>query len=162
MDQPMRLPPPITATMTAVATVAGVVFFATQIAASPDLVKFPQSYSGGVHYATVHRGNIREELFTSRDAVEAAKKGQPLPSGTVITMEDHRSGRLHRYVVMEKRTGWQKLSPNNASAGDWLFREFRPDKTPNAAEDGRRCMSCHRSQAADDYVFTLEKMKSAN
>jgi hypothetical protein len=47
-----------------------------------DLVKFPENYAEGVHYATVKRGNITEELFTTRAAIDAVKKGQPLPSGT--------------------------------------------------------------------------------
>jgi hypothetical protein len=80
--------------------------FAWRALASGDLVVFPEQYADGVHYATVKRGNITEELFTSRAAIEAAKSGQPLPSGTVITVEDHRDGKLFRYVVMEKRTGW--------------------------------------------------------
>jgi hypothetical protein len=74
--------------------------------AGGELVVFPELYKEGVHYATVKRGNITEELFISRAAIDAAKKGQPLPSGTVITMEDHRDGKLFRYIVMEKRSGW--------------------------------------------------------
>jgi hypothetical protein len=71
----------------------------------------------------VERGNITEEIFTSRAAIDAVKRGQPIPSGTVTTLveynaklDDHgnplrdASGRLikgeiSRYVVMEKRTG---------------------------------------------------------
>lgn len=157
---------PIAAMVTIATTVVGIALLGTQAMAQTnskmDLVQFPTDYARGVHYTTVHRGNIREELFANREAIEAAKKGQSFPSGTVITMEDHRDGKLYRYIVMEKRTGWGKLSPENLRAGDWLFREFRPDKTLNAAEDGGRCMACHRSEAGNDFVFTVEKMKSAN
>ena len=63
-----------------------------QAMAGGELVSFPDNYAEGVHYATVKRGNITEELFTSRTAIEAVKNGQPIPSGTVITMEDYRDG----------------------------------------------------------------------
>ena len=125
-----------------------------------ERVAFPKRYEDGVHYGTVHRGNIREELYTSRQAIDAARAGKPFPDGTVIMMEDHRDGALHRYVAMEKRSGWGGLSPSGVRAGDWLFREFAPDGTPNLSDDGTRCMSCHRSQADRDFVFTADRMRS--
>lgn len=130
--------------------------------AANDRVRFPENYKDGVHYATVNRGGIREEIFTNPEAIKAAKAGQPLPNGTVIMMEDHRGGKLYRYVVMEKQAGWGDAYPQNARAGDWEFREFAPNRTPNATENGQRCMSCHQSQAGQDFVFTLDRMRSAN
>jgi len=56
--------------------------------ADGEKVQFPQGYDGGVHYATINCGNIREELFTSRTAIDALKSGQPMPSGGVTTVED--------------------------------------------------------------------------
>jgi hypothetical protein len=79
---------------------------AWQAKAGRELVRFPENFVQGVQYATVNRGNIRQEIFTSREAIEAVKNGQPIPSGTVITLVDYRDGKLFRYVVMEKRTGW--------------------------------------------------------
>jgi hypothetical protein len=63
---------------------------------------------------------------------------------------------------MEKQADWGKLSPAAVRTGDWLFLQFAGDGTPKASEDGLRCMSCHQSQAAQDFVFTIEQMKSAN
>jgi len=77
-------------------------------------------------------------------------------------MEDYRGGRLHRYIVMEKQAGWGAAYPENVRAGDWEFREFAPDRTPNTTENGQRCMSCHQSQAGQDFVFTLDRMRSAH
>jgi uncharacterized membrane protein len=100
------------------ATLAG------QVKAGGELVNFPENYAEGVHYATVDRGNRRQEMFTSRAAIDAVKNGQPIPSGTVITLVDYLAkldgrgnplkdasgglikGEISRYVVMEKRTGW--------------------------------------------------------
>lgn len=127
--------------------------------AANDRVAFPSSYAEGVRYATVTRGSIREEIFASREAIEAARNGQPVPDGTVITMEDYRNGTLYRYVVMEKRAGWGAAYPVETRNGNWEFREFRPDRSANFGEDGTRCMGCHRSQAKNDFIFTYDRMR---
>ena len=132
-----------------------------QAFAANDRVSFPEGYADGVHFATVNRGNVREEIFAPPAAIEAAKNGHPLPDGTVITMEDYRGGTLYRYVVMEKRAGWGTAYPAETRNGDWEYREFRPDRTPNRGEDGTRCMSCHISQAGKDFVFTYDRMRAA-
>jgi hypothetical protein len=77
-----------------------------QAKAGGELVTFPERFADGVKYATVERGDIKEDIFTSPDAIAAVKAGRPIPSGTVITLVDYRDGKLFRYVVMEKRMGW--------------------------------------------------------
>lgn len=124
------------------------------------MIRFPETYASGVHYATVNRGNIREELFTSQPAIDAVRAGRSAPSGTVITMEDHRDGKLFRYVVMEKRAGWGSQHPPGLRTGDWEFQAFNADRTVNTAENLDRCRSCHQSQAARDFVFTSEQMRN--
>ena len=47
--------------------------------AANDRVQFPENYKDGVHYATVNRGGIREEIFANLEAITAAKAGQPTP-----------------------------------------------------------------------------------
>ena len=128
--------------------------------AGGELVVFAELYKDGVHYATVKRGNITEELFTSRAAIDAVKKGQPIPSGTVITMEDYRDGKLFRYVVMEKRTGWGAEYPPEKRNGEWEFQAFNADKSVNRSENLDRCFACHKGQAKQDFVFTVDRMKS--
>ena len=134
---------------------------AGQAGAGGELVKFPQRYAEGVLYATVNRGNIKEEIFTSRAAIDAVKRGEPIPSGTVITLVDYRDGTLFRYVVMEKRTGWGAEYPPEKRNGEWEYQAFKADKSVNDKEDLNRCFSCHKSQAANDFVFTLDRMKTA-
>jgi hypothetical protein len=131
-----------------------------QAHADGEKVRFPAEYAKGLHYATVNRGNIREELFTSREAIEAVKNGRPMPSGTVITMEDYRDGELYRYVVMEKRSGWGTQRPPELRTGEWEFQWFNPDRSPKADENLNRCRSCHVGQAARDFIFTADRMKA--
>jgi hypothetical protein len=129
--------------------------------AGGELVKFPENYAAGVLYATVERGNIHEEIFASRAAIEAVKNGQPIPSGTVITLVDTRDGKLFRYVVMEKRTGWGAEYPPEKRNGEWEFQAFNADKSVNRNENLDRCFSCHKSQENEDFMFTFDQMKSA-
>jgi hypothetical protein len=137
------------------------VVFAWRALASDGLVGFPERYAEGVHYATIKRGNITEQLYTSRAAIVAAKRGQPLPSGTVITMEDYRDGQLIRYVVMEKRSGWGVGYPPDKRNGEWEFQAFKTDRSVNRAENLERCFACHKGQAEQDFVFTLDHMQRA-
>ena len=151
-----------------IGSIAGTLAFAGlsaldwQAGTAGDLVSFPESYAQGVHYATINRGNISEELFTSRAAIEAAKSGQPLPSGTVITMQDYRDGRLFRYVVMEKRGGWGGDDPPEKRNGEWESQAFNADKSVNRSENLDRCFACHKGHAAQDFVFTYGRMKIVN
>ncbi|AET68661.1 hypothetical protein Desor_3151 [Desulfosporosinus orientis DSM 765] len=125
-----------------------------------ELVKFPENYADGVLYTTVNRSNIREEIFTSREAVNAVKSGQPIPSGTVITLMDYRDGKLFRYVVMEKHTGWGVEYPPEKRNGEWEFQAFNADKSVNEKEDLNRCFSCHKSAEQKDFVYTFDQMRS--
>jgi len=127
--------------------------------AGRDLVSFPKAYSDGVRYAVVHRGNIREEIFTSRTAIDAVRNGRPIPGGTVITLVDYRDGQLFRYVVMEKRAGWGTEYPPDLRNGEWEYQAFNADGTVNVQDDVSRCLACHKSESPRDYVFTLERMK---
>ena|SRR3974390_2178684 len=130
--------------------------------AGRELVKFPESYTDGVHYTTVKRGNIREEIFTTRLAVEAVTNGQSMPNGTVITM-----GRIigtencSDTSSWKKRAGWGAEYPPDLRNGEWEFQAFNADGTVNEKENVTRCFSCHKSQSAQDFVFTLGQMKTA-
>ena len=66
---------------------AGVIALGSQVRAGGDKVVFPEGFDKGVLYTTVDRADNKQyrEIYTSQAAVDAAKKGQPLPDGTVIT-----------------------------------------------------------------------------
>ena len=131
-----------------------------QSESSRELVKFPENYDKGVNYTTVNRGNVREELYTSREAIEAVQNGQPIPDGTVITLEIYRDEDLDEIFVMEKRAGWADQNPPEMRNGDWLYQEFNGDKSVDYKEDIGRCFSCHANQERDDFMNTLDEMKS--
>ncbi|WP_141994257.1 cytochrome P460 family protein [Bacillus sp. B4EP4a] len=127
---------------------------------SRELVKFPENYDKGVNYTTVNRGNVREELYTSQEAIEAVQNGQSIPDDTVITLEIYRDEKLDEIFVMVKRDGWADQNPPEMRNGDWLYQEFNGDKSVDYEEDIGRCFSCHANQERDDFVNTLDEMKS--
>jgi hypothetical protein len=161
---------------------ASAAFVAATAIAGPENIVFPENYASGVLYATVDRPDNKQyrELYASQAAVDAAKKGEPLPSGTVLTMvqyaakldaqgnpEKDASGRFVKtnvvgYTVMEKRAGWGTEYPDDIRNGEWEYRAFRPDKTPNTAANLQNCFKCHKPlEPRLDFVFSYDRLKGA-
>ncbi len=156
-------------------TVAGAV------RAGGDKVVFPENYAQGVLYATVDRADNKQyrEFYGPRAAIDAAKKGQPLPSGTVLTMvqyaakldaqgnpEKDANGRFIKtnivgYTAMEKRTGWGTEYPEAQRNGEWEYQAFRADKTANAQANLTACFNCHKPLDKQDFVFSYDRLKAA-
>ncbi len=171
-------------TRVTIASIAASAALAVVLAARAggDKIAFPENYAKGVLYTTLDRADNKQyrELYTSAAAIDAAKKGQPLPSGTVITLvqyaakldpqgnpEKDASGRFIKanligYTVMEKRTGWGTEYPDNVRNGEWEYQAFKADKTPNTGANLTACFNCHKPLDKEDYVFSYDKMKAAN
>ncbi len=75
-------------TLAAIAGTAAALAIAMQARAGGDKVAFPADYAQGVLFTTVDRADNKQfrEFYGSAAALDAAKKGQSLPSGTVLTM----------------------------------------------------------------------------
>jgi cytochrome P460 len=172
------------ATLAAVAIVAGLsLMLALQARAGGDKVAFPQDYEKGVLYGTVDRPDNKQyrELYVSPpSAIDAARKGELLPSGTVLTMvqyaakldaaghpEKDANGRFIKtkvvgYTVMEKRTGWGAEYPDSVRNGEWEYQAFSPDRTPNPKANLTNCFNCHKPLGDKvDFVFTYDRLKAA-
>jgi hypothetical protein len=173
-------------TLTAAAAVAALAA-ATLVAVAPtvaggDKISFPANYAEGAMYMTFDAAANKtfRELYVGADALDAAKKGQPLPNGTIITMvqyaakldgqgnpEKDANGRFIKtntivgYGVMEKRVGWGTEYADNVRNGEWEYQAFKADGTPNTGANLSACFNCHKPQDKQDYVFSYEKMKTA-
>jgi Cytochrome P460 len=157
--------------------------FALQALAGGDKVAFPENFATGELYGTVDRTDNKQhrELYvTPPSALDAAKKGEPLPSGTVLTMvqyaakldaagnpEKDANGRFIKanvvgYTVMEKRTGWGAEYPDSQRNGEWEYQAFRADKTPNPGANLTNCFTCHKPLGDKvDFVFSYDRLKAA-
>jgi hypothetical protein len=163
---------------------ASAVLIAVTAQAGGDKVAFPSNYASGVLYTTVDRADNKQyrELYVSPPAaVDAAKAGQPLPSGTVLTLvqyaakldaqgvpEKGADGRFIKtniigYTVMEKQTGWGAEYPDTVRNGEWEYQAFKADRTPNTAANLTACFNCHKPLgSAPDFLFSYDRLKAAS
>ena len=157
----------------------GVVVLATQVRAGGDKVVFPDTYDKGVLFTTVDRPDNKQyrEFYASQAAIDFAKKGQPMPDGTVIPMVQWKAkldgqgnpekgadgrfikGDLNGYAVMEKRKGWGAEYPENIRNGEWEYQAFTPAKAANPNAKLTACFECHKPlPSGQDFVFLYNKM----
>ena len=129
-----------------------------QVRAETNRVKFPENLDQFVHYTTVRRGDVTENIMTTPEAMAAIRKSQPVPAGTHFVLADYRDGKLYRYFVMEKGEGFGSDYDERRRTDDWQFQWFWPDKSVNMNENTARCQSCHRSQAGSDYLYTAYRI----
>lgn len=125
--------------------------------AEPTRVTFPK-LEELVHYVTVRRGNVTEHISTTREAILAIQKGEPVPNGTHFVLTDYRDEKLYRYFVMEKGAGWGRDFDERRRTGDWQFQWFWPDRKINLQENTGRCMACHASQKDRDFLYTTRRL----
>jgi Cytochrome P460 len=151
------------------------------VRAGGEKVTFPENFTAGTLYTTIDRADNKQyrELFVSpAEAVEAAKKGEPLPSGTVLTLVQYAAqldvqgvplkdangrfikGNLIGYTVMEKRSGWGSEYPDSVRNGEWEYQAFTAEKKVNEKANLTACFNCHKPLDKQDFVFSYEKLKS--
>ncbi len=150
-----------------------------QVRMTGEKIVFPEDYAKGTLYATLDRPDTKQyrELWSTPAAVDAVRKGEPIPSGTVLTlvqfkaevdaqnnpMKDangrYRKGDLLAYTVMEKRTGWGTEYPDDIRNGEWEYQVFGPDRKPNIKANLRGCFACHKPHAAQDFVISLASLR---
>lgn len=150
--------------------------------AGGDKVVFPENYAKGVMYTTLDRADNKQfrELYVSPpEAIDAAKKGEPLPSGTVLTLLQYKAkldeqgnpvkdanGRfvktdLIAYTVMEKRAGWGAEYPENVRNGEWEYQAFTGERKVNDKANLTACFNCHKPLDKQDFVFSYDRLKTA-
>jgi plastocyanin len=159
------------------------VLASTAASAGPEKIKYPSDYLKGVLYQTLDRPDNKQyrELYATPAAIEAVRKGQPIPSGTVLTLvqwsvqQDDKgnpikdsNGRFIKkdilaHTVMEKRTGWGADYPSDwPRNGEWEYAVFGPDGQPNekANANNKACFTCHLPHAKQDFVISLAKLNN--
>lgn len=138
--------------------------------AIPSRMTFPTGFpSGFIAYQTLNEDGVVTKRYANAMAIKAARAGQPLPDGSVIvgvTYEAQRdasgavaAGAVKSYTTMESRAGWDKGIPELLQNGDWDYALFDKDRVRRDALNQAQCLACHKSQAANSYVFTYKAMK---
>ncbi|HSA71097.1 MAG TPA: cytochrome P460 family protein [Burkholderiales bacterium] len=156
-------------------------FLSTGAVAGPEKIKFPSDYLKGVLYQTLDRPDSKQyrELYAPAAAVEAVRKGQPIPHGTVLTLvqwsvEQDANGNpikdangrfikkdIIAHTVMQKENGWGADYPADwPRNGEWEYAAFTADGRPNekANANNKACFTCHLPHAKQDFVISLAKL----
>ena len=152
------------------------------VPAGANGIAFPENYAKGVLYSTLDRADNKQfrELYVSPpEALDAAKKDEPLPRGTVLTLLQYRAeldeqgnpkkdanGRfikanLLAYAVMEKREGFGKDIPESIRNGEWEYQSFTAARAVNEKANLGGCFACHKPLDKQDFVFSYDKLKAA-
>ncbi|HMH52867.1 MAG TPA: cytochrome P460 family protein [Candidatus Acidoferrum sp.] len=162
----------------ALVVVLAVVLVAQRGNAGPDKIAFPENYKDGVLYAVIDRYDVKQfrELYGTAAAVQAAREGKPIPSGSVLTLVQFKAqvdgqgnpikdangrfvkGDLIAYTVMEKRAGWGTEYPDDLRNGDWEYAAFGADRKLNDKANYKGCFQCHKPHEAQDFVISLAKL----
>ena len=159
----------------AVATMAAML--ASQVAAGPEQIAFPQGFEKWEMYQQLDRYDIKQyrELYAKPDVVKAVRDGKGIPNGAVLVLaafsaqvddkgnpRKDASGRFIKgapavVTVMEKRAGWGSTVPAEWRNGDWQYAAFTPDGKPNEKANAgvKACFDCHLPHAKQDYVISL-------
>jgi hypothetical protein len=106
-------------------------------------------------------GDTFDSVYANVESWTALDSGaRPFPVGSLFVAEFHQAaypidglaafGDLAFTAVMLKG---QPGTGDDPSTGDWRFEAFGPDGTPLTELRGA-CISCHASQAGNDFVFT--------
>jgi plastocyanin len=156
-------------------------FLSAGAVAGPEKIKFPSDYLKGVLYQTLDRPDSKQyrELYAPAAAVEAVRKGQPIPHGTVLTLvqwsvEQDANGNpvkdangrfikkdIIAHTVMQKENGWGADYPADwPRNGEWEYAAFTADGRPNekANANNKACFTCHLPHAKQDFVISLAKL----
>jgi plastocyanin len=152
--------------------------------AGPEKIQFPSNYLKGVLYQTLDRPDVKQyrELYAPAQALDAVRKGKPIPDGTVLTLVQwsveqdangvplrSAEGRFIKkdviaHTVMEKRAGWGADYPSDwPRNGEWEYAAFTPEGQPNAKANAnnKACFTCHLPHAKQDFVISLAKLNNS-
>jgi hypothetical protein len=163
---------------TAVAALLG----ATALA-GPDKIRFPEGYRDSfTAYATVNRADERKQvvkIFANDKALESAKDGAPLDSGSVLVMEVYKAkldaagnpvvgsdgffepADMAAIAVMESREGWGAEYPEEMRNGTWEYALFDAKQHTVMDRDHQPCFECHKPLHESDYVFSFDALRTA-
>ena len=102
------------AVVATVATVFGVAL-TFQVRAGADKVAFPDNYATGVMYLSLDKPESKQvhQVYAMPEAFAAARKDQPMPSGTVFTVVRYSAHSMLRAIPLKGRTG------NSLKASFW-------------------------------------------
>ena len=99
--------------------------------------------------------------YVNRAALNAARAGKELPTGSIIVVENGPAGEATGYAAMESQQGWGAIIPEILRNGDWNYALFNAKRNLNVEVKYARCLACHKPKADSSYVFGLKEIAAA-
>ncbi|HEX5079363.1 MAG TPA: cytochrome P460 family protein [Geminicoccaceae bacterium] len=152
--------------------------------AGADHIVYPEGYQNDfTYYNTVNLADERKQvvkMFANDVALQSAKDGAPLDSGSVIVMEIYKAAldaneqpvlgadgffvpaEMAGIAVMETRSGWGEDYPEEWRNDEWEFAAFKPDDHSLVERDYQPCFACHKPLAESGYLFSLKALEAAS
>lgn len=142
---------------------------------------FPEGFKDTyTKYHTINFPATRQvrHYYTNPAALQAAKKGKPLPDGSYLITEVF-AAKLDAeqkpvmgsdgyyvaekplfYTAMATGAGWGKDIPEMLRNGNWNYAVFALDQKHRPINQAE-CLGCHKPLDAASYVFTLKELAAA-
>jgi hypothetical protein len=156
--------------------------FAAGVRADATKVAFPGNYAEGIKWLVVDKEPEKQvrEVYAPPEAVAAARQGEQMPDGTALTLVRYsakldpqgvplkdETGRMIKgevlgINVMQKGKGWGAEYPDALRNGEWEYRAFKADYSPNDQANLTGCFQCHKAQASQDFIYGYESLKAAS
>ncbi|MCF8129027.1 MAG: cytochrome P460 family protein [Deltaproteobacteria bacterium] len=93
------------------------------------------------------------KLYANKMAIEAARKGEPMPSGAILVKENYGKDKKTLVAI----TPMYKVLGYNPENGDWFWAKYEANGTIAAEGMVDSCIQCHLSAKQNDYIFTKPK-----
>jgi hypothetical protein len=128
--------------------------------ANGNKATFPTNFNEYILYSTQDRGSSKTEAYATRETIEHAKTGKPMPYGTQVVLAVWRDYKLATYFVMEKGVDWGDGFPEGERTGNWHFQEFDLAGNVQRSAFAERCQSCHGSQSSSEFMFLSRQLRA--
>ena len=131
-----------------------------------------------VNYATwiIPKWNEIHELYANDVAIKAVKQNGKIFDGSIFVSkvfkpisknnqyvmdgEHYKKGTFIRTDVMESKTSWGELMPNEASTGNFNYARFKNETgSVQIKIDQGQCISCHLSKVDENYLFSIKELE---
>lgn len=91
------------------------------------------------------------KLYANSIALKALREGKmPLPDGSMIMKANYAKDK----ETLKALTPMYKVKGYNPEAGDWFWAKYKPNGEVLASGRVDGCISCHRAQKNNDWIFT--------
>jgi hypothetical protein len=104
-------------------------------------------------YKGTHPHGAQLKLYGNGPALEAARAGREMPSGSIVLKENYgKDGKTLMAV-----TPMYKVEGYNPDGGDWFWAKYGPGGEVQKEGKVEGCVNCHRPRSSQNWIFNEVK-----